>query len=31
MDQQEKTPDRFDTWGVVEVMGHSRYAGRITE
>ena len=27
MEQSEK----FDTWGVVEVMGHKRFAGRITE
>jgi hypothetical protein len=26
-DSQEK----FDCWAVVEVMGHSRYAGRVTE
>ena len=23
--------DKFDCWAVVEVMGHSRYAGRVTE
>lgn len=23
--------DKFDAWAVVEVMGHSRYAGRVTE
>lgn len=23
--------EKFDTWGVLEVMGHKRYAGRITE
>ena len=23
--------EKFDCWGVVEVMGHSRYAGRVTE
>lgn len=23
--------EKFDTWGVVEVMGHKRFAGRITE
>ena len=23
--------DAFDTWAVVEVMGHQRYAGRVTE
>lgn len=27
MDSQEK----FECWGVVEVMGHSRYAGKISE
>lgn len=27
MEQAEK----FDTWGIVEVMGHKRFAGRITE
>ncbi len=27
MQDQEK----FDCWAVVEVMGHSRYAGRVTE
>jgi len=26
-----ETKEKFDVWGVVEVMGHSRYAGRITE
>lgn len=23
--------EKFDCWAVVEVMGHSRYAGRVTE
>jgi len=23
--------DKFDSWGIVEVMGHNRFAGRITE
>jgi hypothetical protein len=23
--------DKFDCWAVVEVMGHSRYAGRVSE
>ena len=23
--------EKFDTWGVLEVMGHKRFAGRITE
>lgn len=27
--QQEQTP--LDTWAIVEVMGHQRYAGRLTE
>lgn len=27
MQEQEK----FDCWAIVEVMGHSRYAGRVTE
>lgn len=25
------TAEKFETWGLVEVMGHSRYAGLITE
>jgi hypothetical protein len=24
-------PEKFDAWGIVEVMGHKRFAGRITE
>lgn len=24
-------PEKFDCWALVEVMGHSRYAGRVTE
>jgi hypothetical protein len=27
----EKQADRPETWGIVEVMGHSRYAGRLSE
>src|SRR4051812_12223703 len=23
--------ERFETWGILEIMGHKRYAGRITE
>ena len=23
--------EKFDSWAIVEVMGHSRYAGRVTE
>jgi hypothetical protein len=23
--------EKFDTWAVVEVMGHNKYAGRVTE
>lgn len=26
-----ETPEKFETWGLVEVMGHQRYAGLITE
>lgn len=25
------TTDKFDSWAIVEVMGHTRYAGRVTE
>lgn len=25
------TADKFEAWGLVEVMGHTRYAGKITE
>lgn len=24
-------PQPFDTWAIVEIMGHQRYAGRVTE
>lgn len=24
-------PEKFDCWALVEVMGHQRYAGRVTE
>lgn len=24
-------PEKFDCWAIVEVMGHSKYAGRVTE
>lgn len=27
----EQTAEKFDQWGIVEVMGHKRFAGRITE
>jgi hypothetical protein len=26
-----ETSEKFDCWAVVEVMGHQRYAGRVTE
>jgi hypothetical protein len=26
-----ETTEKFDCWAIVEVMGHSRYAGRVTE
>lgn len=26
----ENTPPRFETWGILEIMGHSRFAGFIT-
>ena len=26
-----ETPEKFESWGLVEVMGHQRYAGLITE
>lgn len=26
-----ETPEKFDSWGIAEVMGHKRFAGRITE
>jgi hypothetical protein len=26
-----ETPEKFECWGLVEVMGHQRYAGKITE
>lgn len=29
MSDEEKTP--FDQWAIVEIMGHQRYAGRVTE
>lgn len=25
------SPERFDTWAIVELMGHQRMAGRVTE
>lgn len=25
------TPNGFDQWAIVDVMGHQRYAGRVTE
>lgn len=27
----EQTSEKFDCWALIEVMGHSRYAGRVTE
>ena len=27
----DEKPTTFDQWAIVEVMGHSRYAGRVTE
>ena len=27
----EESPKAFDTWAVVEIMGHCRHAGRVTE
>ena len=26
-----ETPKTFDQWAIVEIMGHDRYAGRVTE
>jgi len=26
-----ETAEKFDAWALVEVMGHQRYAGRVTE
>ena len=31
MNSEEQTPKTFDSWAVVEIMGHSRFAGRVTE
>lgn len=28
---EETASEKFDCWALVEVMGHSRYAGRVTE
>lgn len=25
------TPEAFESWAVIEIMGHDRYAGRVTE
>lgn len=27
----EQTKESFDQWAIVEIMGHQRYAGRVTE
>jgi hypothetical protein len=27
----DQTPEKFDQWGIVEVMGHKQFAGHITE
>ena len=31
MTDQPDTPDTFNQWAIVDVMGHQRYAGRVTE
>lgn len=27
----EQSPEKFEAWALVEVMGHQRYAGKVTE
>jgi hypothetical protein len=27
----DEKPDTFDAWAIIEIMGHDRYAGRVTE
>lgn len=31
MNQTTEQPDKFDTWAIVELMGHQKIAGRVTE
>jgi hypothetical protein len=30
-EKADATPQKFESWGIVEIMGHSQLAGRITE
>ena len=31
MNEQASEQDQFETWAIVDVMGHQRYAGKVTE
>lgn len=31
MPEQNSNGDAFDQWGIVDVLGHQRYVGRVTE
>lgn len=31
MKKQPETPERFETWAVVEIFGHQTYVGKVTE